>query len=313
MSIILDYPGVYIEELPRGTHPVTGGLGLAGASRADQAGAGDDAVADTAGASDDAGVDAAAGDAAEAGDAAGDTAAQAAGEKAEAAPPIKVRRGMLQLKSRYSWTAIRGDSPRARKIDATLFSRREGYEVVYMMQKIVNHMKYTQESDVWRIEALIADELPGNVRGQKKVFAWLTERLPAAGVAPATAKKAVVKTAAKKAALKPAAGKKAARARAAARKAAARKKFVVKRAMLENKYSWAATGRDDPKARKTDAVFLNRREGYEVVPMIQKVVDHFGFTSEDDVRKIEVAISGRLPGRIRSRKKVFAWLVEHLS
>ena len=47
--------------------------------------------------------------------------------------------------------------------------------------------------------------------------------------------------------------------------------------------------------------------------MIQKVVDHFDFTTEDEVTRVERAIQEELPGNIRGRQKVFEWLIDHLS
>ncbi len=49
------------------------------------------------------------------------------------------------------------------------------------------------------------------------------------------------------------------------------------------------------------------------MPMIQKVVNHFGYETEEDVKRVEMAIRTALPGNVRSRKNVFNWLVEHLS
>ena len=88
---------------------------------------------------------------------------------------IKVTRDMLQRE--YSWKMVDGDDPRAIRIDAHLFNRREGYEVVPMIQKIVDHFGYEDEADVHRIEAVIADDLPGNVRGRDNVIDWLIHHL----------------------------------------------------------------------------------------------------------------------------------------
>lgn len=35
---------------------------------------------------------------------------------------------------------------------------------------------------------------------------------------------------------------------------------------------------------------FSRREGYEVIPMIQKVVNHFGYKTAEDVKRVEMAI-----------------------
>jgi hypothetical protein len=49
------------------------------------------------------------------------------------------------------------------------------------------------------------------------------------------------------------------------------------------------------------------------MPMIQKVVNHFGYETEEDVKRVEMAIRTALPGNVRSRKNVFNWLTEHLT
>ena len=62
------------------------------------------------------------------------------------------------LQQNYSWKVTGGDNPNAIRVDARLFNRHEGYEVQ-------------------QVEKLISSELPGNVRGRKKVFDWLVGRL----------------------------------------------------------------------------------------------------------------------------------------
>ena len=87
----------------------------------------------------------------------------------------------------------------------------------------------------------------------------------------------------------------------------------VTKSMLKRKYSWKAVDGDDPTKTDVDSRLLNRKEGYEVILMIQKVVDHFNYEEESDVHKIEDAIATSLPGNVRGQKKVFAWLVMHFS
>jgi len=76
-------------------------------------------------------------------------------------------------------------------------------------------------------------------------------------------------------------------------------------------YSWHAAEPDDPHKIKQDAVMFNRKEGYEVIPMIQKVADALGFETVDDVKRIEAAIANELPGNVRSRENVYNWLVKY--
>lgn len=92
----------------------------------------------------------------------------------------------------------------------------------------------------------------------------------------------------------------------------AHKAIKVHKDMLDvNAYAWQASEKDDPRKIKMDAVMFNRKEGYEVIPMIQKVVDTFGFESVDDVKRVEAVIANELPGNVRSRENVYNWLVQY--
>lgn len=86
----------------------------------------------------------------------------------------------------------------------------------------------------------------------------------------------------------------------------------VRRSTLKRKYSWKATKGDDATLTRRDSGLFSRREGYEVVPMIQSVADHFGYTKKQEINRIEDAIANELPGNLRGRKKVRAWLLDHL-
>jgi Domain of unknown function (DUF4332) len=86
----------------------------------------------------------------------------------------------------------------------------------------------------------------------------------------------------------------------------------VLRDMLDvSAYSWQASERDDPHKIKQDRLMFNRKEGYEVIPMIQRVANTFGFESVDNVKRIEAVIAKELPGNVRSRKNVYNWLVAY--
>ena len=99
-------------------------------------------------------------------------------EQARELPPylvaIKVLKEMLDVEA-YSWHAAEGDDPTKRRADAIMFNRKEGYEVRLMIQKICNTFGFTSEEDVKRVESVIANELPGNVRSQENVYNWLVE------------------------------------------------------------------------------------------------------------------------------------------
>lgn len=86
----------------------------------------------------------------------------------------------------------------------------------------------------------------------------------------------------------------------------------VKRSMLNtDKYEWQAGDGDDSKSIKHDAIMFNRKQGYEVIRMIQKVANHFGYESEADVKRIADVIATELPGNVRSQENVFNWLKEY--
>lgn len=76
----------------------------------------------------------------------------------------------------YSWTAVSGDDPKVTgKPDSTLFSRKEGYEVLYMINKVLDHQNQTSTKSGQKVEDLIKDELPSNTRSQVNVFNWLND------------------------------------------------------------------------------------------------------------------------------------------
>ncbi len=86
---------------------------------------------------------------------------------------------------------------------------------------------------------------------------------------------------------------------------------VTKAMMTEDDYSWHAKEGDDPHKTKADAVMFNRKEGYEVELMVQKICNRFGFETVDDVKRVEAVIANDLPGNVRSQKNVYAWLVDY--
>jgi uncharacterized membrane protein/predicted flap endonuclease-1-like 5' DNA nuclease len=99
-------------------------------------------------------------------------------EQARELPPylvaIKVLKEMLDVDA-YSWHAKKGDDPTKTRADAIMFNRKEGYEVRLMIQKICNTFGFETVEDVKRVESVIANDLPGNVRSQENVYNWLVE------------------------------------------------------------------------------------------------------------------------------------------
>lgn len=78
----------------------------------------------------------------------------------------------------------------------------------------------------------------------------------------------------------------------------------INRSQLAHTYSWNAIPPDDPRVTgKADGVFLNRREGYEVLAFLRKHCADLAAA-----HKAERLIQTKLPGNIRSRANVFTWL-----
>lgn len=87
---------------------------------------------------------------------------------------IKVHKDMVNADD-YSWVALEPDNPKDVKHDAVMFNRKEGYEVILMLQKICNHFDYDSPADVKRVAGIIKNDLPGNIRSQENVYNWLVE------------------------------------------------------------------------------------------------------------------------------------------
>lgn len=71
--------------------------------------------------------------------------------------------------SGYSWTVYRDDDSKVTgPPDSTLFNRKEGYEVLYLINKMAK-----DKSTGYKIEMMLHDHLPGSVRSQKNVAEWV--------------------------------------------------------------------------------------------------------------------------------------------
>jgi hypothetical protein len=78
------------------------------------------------------------------------------------------------LYNHYSWTALSGDNPKISGVpDSTLFNRNEGYEVLYLINKIMVNYSLKNVESGQKIERMIRTDLPSEVRGQKNVYDWI--------------------------------------------------------------------------------------------------------------------------------------------
>lgn len=86
---------------------------------------------------------------------------------------------------------------------------------------------------------------------------------------------------------------------------------------LRYSYSWKAIAGDDPRQTgKPDSVLLNRNEGYEVLAFINAFCARHTWNpgphaTVAEALKVERLIKTKLPGEIRSRQHIDAWLVSN--
>ena len=80
------------------------------------------------------------------------------------------------LQYEYSWTAIEGDNPKvAGKPDSTMFNRNEGYEVLYLINKLAETWNWKKKASCLKLETIIKKHLPSNIRSQENVKKWLAD------------------------------------------------------------------------------------------------------------------------------------------
>lgn len=62
----------------------------------------------------------------------------------------------------YSWKAMLGDDPKISGVpDSTLFNRNEGYEVLYLIKKIMDSQSWVNVATGQKIEKMFKTGLPG--------------------------------------------------------------------------------------------------------------------------------------------------------
>lgn len=85
----------------------------------------------------------------------------------------EIKKSDLKYKD-YSWTTVPGDDPNKTKEDADLFSRKEGYEVLSLLNSLTGKEQgdltiHTRQICEW----MIHEKLPSNIHSRAKVIAWI--------------------------------------------------------------------------------------------------------------------------------------------
>ena len=74
----------------------------------------------------------------------------------------------------YSWTAYRNDDPKVTgNPDSTLLNRKEGYEILYFINKLAEIHGLNQKSSAEKIEKMIREKVPTNLRSKENIKAWI--------------------------------------------------------------------------------------------------------------------------------------------
>ena len=80
------------------------------------------------------------------------------------------------LQYEYSWTVIPGDDPKVTgEPDSTRFSRNEGYEVIYLINKLCDLWDLKKIASACKMEKMINDDLPSGTQSQEGVKDWIKE------------------------------------------------------------------------------------------------------------------------------------------
>jgi len=83
-----------------------------------------------------------------------------------------------------------------------------------------------------------------------------------------------------------------------------------KKSDLKLTYSWTAAAEND-NAKITgipDSTLLDRHEGYEVLPFLNRYLTSKNWTSQSTLNKLEDALNDKLPSSKRSHANVKKWL-----
>lgn len=74
----------------------------------------------------------------------------------------------------YSWTTYIGDNPKVTgEPDSTLLNRKEGYEIIYFINKFSEIHELKAKSSALKIEKMIRNEVPSNLRSQQNIKEWI--------------------------------------------------------------------------------------------------------------------------------------------
>lgn len=75
-----------------------------------------------------------------------------------------------------SWTALNDDDPKITgEPDSSMLNRKEGYEILYFINKLCELFSLKQKSSATKIEKMIRMEVPTDIRSQIKIKNWIKD------------------------------------------------------------------------------------------------------------------------------------------
>jgi hypothetical protein len=82
----------------------------------------------------------------------------------------------LIFENQYVWTTVGEDDPRVTgEPDSTMFNKNEGDEVLYLINKLAEIWGLKQKNSGKKIEKMIKNHLPPDIRSQENVKTWISE------------------------------------------------------------------------------------------------------------------------------------------
>ncbi|WP_418264260.1 hypothetical protein [Flavobacterium faecale] len=76
----------------------------------------------------------------------------------------------------YSWTALAGDNPKISGApDNTLLNRKEGYEILYFVNKFSETYNFKNKSSAHKVEKMIRNDVPSNIHSQINIKDWIVK------------------------------------------------------------------------------------------------------------------------------------------
>lgn len=76
----------------------------------------------------------------------------------------------------YSWTVYENDDPEVTgEPDNTLLNRKEGYEILYFINKFCENHGLKSKSSATKVESMIRSHVPSRIHSQKEIDEWIVK------------------------------------------------------------------------------------------------------------------------------------------